>query len=260
MRHTPLLSTLSCILSLGALLSACQREATQAQAPLQAPSEAQAKQKSTTQQAPLTLEEKAKALLAEAWRHEREVTPLLKRLAQEQGGRMVGLKYRLKSEGSTLRKLKKLISENPSLTPQTVTIYDALRYTMEFKDDPKGSYVKGVHDTLVALEKKGHRVKVVKNYWKRGDNYSGVNSVLSYEGFEWELQFHTPASVQEAHRSHKQYEELRAEGTTPERKQELFQEMSAPWDQIPLPAHVLDEKNLHQTELIKTLPAPSPAP
>ena len=211
----------------------------------------------TEAQAELALQARVQLLLAQAKRHEPLVTPLLQRLSAEVGGRMVGLEYRLKSESSTTRKLKKLLSEDPQLSVETVSIYDALRYTIEVADEPKGQHVKAIQAVLKGLEVEGFKVLTVKNYWTPNDNYSGVNVVLqAADGFDWELQLHTPASVAESRRSHKLYEELRDEATTLERKRELFKEMSAPWDTIPIPDQILTEKNLHPTELIKVLPSP----
>lgn len=205
-----------------------------------------------------SIEDRAKALLTQAWTHEPKVTELLKTLSAEHGGRMVGLEYRLKSEGSTIRKLKKISSENPQMPIKDLSIYDALRYTIEASDHPPGHHVKVIQEVLKQLEAKGYQVKTVKNYWPKGDNYSGVNAVLmTQDRFEWELQFHTPESVLESRRSHKLYEELRAEETTLARKQVLFHEMSTPWEQIPVPANILEEKNLHPQELIKSMSAPS---
>lgn len=207
----------------------------------------------------MTIEDRAKALLTQAWSHEPKVTALLKGLSAELGGRMVGLEYRLKTEGSTIRKLKKISAEQPGTPTAALSIYDALRYTIESSDHPPGRHVTLIQTALKRLEAEGYTIKAVKNYWKTGDNYSGVNTIISTpDGFEWELQFHTPESVLESRRSHKQYEELRADDTTPARRLELFKEMSAPWEQIPIPSTILDEKNLHAQEVIKTLPAPSP--
>jgi len=56
-----------------------------------------------------------------------------------------------------------------------------------------------IRATFKGLEAAGHKVIKVKNYWPRGDNYSGVNSVLeTSDGLEWELQFHTAESFMNA--------------------------------------------------------------
>ncbi len=40
---------------------------------------------------------------------------------------------------------------------------------------------------LVRLERSGHSVQRVKNYWPADDNYSGINSILKApDGLEWD--------------------------------------------------------------------------
>src|SRR5690606_2590316 len=97
----------------------------------------------------------------------------------------------------------------------------------------------------------GHEVLEVKNYWPRGDNYSGVNSVLrAPTGLPWELQFHTPASAREQRRGHPLYEELRLPETPVARKRELFRALAAPWEEIDIPEGVLEAGSLHPKDAV----------
>lgn len=203
------------------------------------------------------LQERARALLDRAREVEPTVTPLLSQLASAAGGEMVGLEHRFKTLESTLRKMRLELSEDPGLTPETVTIHDALRYTMRVDDDPAGNYVRTVAATLAALEREGHDVMVVKNYWPRGDNYSGVNTVLEApSGLPWELQFHTSESYRVQHETRDAYEELRLSATPIDRKRALFDEMTEAWDAVPVPADVLEPQNLHPEEEIRDRPRP----
>lgn len=193
---------------------------------------------------------------------EREVTETLQALAGEYKGQLRGLKHRLKTQSSTIRKLNKLyrarLDGAEKLKDEALVISDALRYTIEVADTPPGRYVEVIIATLKTLELKKHSVVKVKNYWLRGDNYSGVNTVLrAPSGLEWELQFHTPSSYQEASRSHGLYEQLRAEDTPLKTRQELFKKMSAPWEGVEIPQGVLEPKNLHSSEVIKQWSAPT---
>ena len=71
---------------------------------------------------------------------------------------------------------------------------------------------------LQQLEQFGYSVVRLKNYWPRNDNYSGVNGVLTTpEGIEWELQFHTSASLNTQDATHAWYEEFRRANTPIER-------------------------------------------
>jgi hypothetical protein len=198
------------------------------------------------------LESRARELLDRAREIEPEVTATLIRLAGEAGGEMLGLEHRFKTLESSLRKLRLMLTEDPSLTAEEVTIQDALRYTMRVDDEPAGNYVRTVAGTLDALEAQGHAVLVVKNYWPDGDNYSGVNTVLEApSGLPWELQFHTTDSYRVQHETRVAYEELRLVSTPPERKRALFDEMTRTWDTVPIPTGVLLPQNLHEREEIR---------
>ena len=198
------------------------------------------------------LEARARALLERAHEIEPEVTATLIRIAGDAGGEMVGLEHRFKTLESSLRKMRAMLAEDPALTPEEVTIQDALRYTMRVDDEPAGNYVRTVAGTLDALEAQGHTVLVVKNYWPDDDNYSGVNTVLQApSGLPWELQFHTTDSYRVQHETRDAYEELRLVATPLERKRELFDEMTRAWNAVPIPTDVLVPQNLHEREEIR---------
>ncbi len=200
----------------------------------------------------------ASALNLKAYSEEEKVTHRLQNLATTHQAKLQGLEHRLKTKSSTLRKLSKLHHDAPQLPLEKLKISDALRYTMEVADQPEGHYVATVTAVLKDLESQGYKVIKVKNYWPKGDNYSGVNTVLaSSDGFEWELQFHTPASYQEAKKSHIQYEKLRALTTPLAERQKLFEAMAQPWEEIAVPKDVLVPHNLHQVEAIKKWDAPT---
>jgi len=190
-------------------------------------------------------------LMAGARALEPHVSAELARVAAEVGGRLAGFEHRLKTRASLLRKLRDDLHEHPGLAPSDVVVDDALRYTLEVDDVPAGRHAEAVRIALARLEDAGHRVLDVKNYWPRGDNYSGVNSVLvAPGGFQWELQFHTAESFRVKMRDHHLYEELRETATPQERKRQLYFELSGPWASVPIPAHMLDPKALHPSERI----------
>jgi hypothetical protein len=189
--------------------------------------------------------ERAEHFLSQAREHEPIVTPMLIAIATESGGEMYKLEYRLKTRQSAERKIRKIASEN-NVPVADVWIDDALRYTMVVDDDPPGRYAKAVTETLTHLEKKGYAVKRLKNYWPDEDNYSGINSVLeSPNKLEWELQFHTQASVAAQARSRPLYEQARLQETLIERQRELFDQMTMIWNEVPIPKGVLDYQALH---------------
>lgn len=194
----------------------------------------------------------ADQLESAAQANEPAVTAVLQELASTAGAELIGLEHRLKKRPSMLRKIR--LQEGPV---EDIVISDALRYTMRIEDEPEGDHVKTLVDVVAALESKGHRIVKLKNYWPKGDNYSGVNSVLkSPSGLLWELQFHTADSllVQKATRA--AYEELRQASTTVERKRELFDQMSVTWDEVHVPVDILLPQSLHSTEQIILRPRP----
>ena len=203
------------------------------------------------------VEARAVEILMEAQETEPEVTPLLKRFAEAVNGEFWGFEHRFKQKHSMIRKIKKSLVENPKMAADDVEITDALRYTLLIDDDPPGTHVSTINKVLKALEDQDHDVELVKNYWPTGDNYSGVNCVLEApSGLLWELQFHTHASKENTGDNRLKYEELRSTETPVERKQELFDEMSTSWEEIPIPQEMLTPKSLHDSEEIITRPRP----
>ena len=153
--------------------------------------------------AEMTPQTKAGNLILKAWKYESDVTGLLRSLSKSHNIILQGLEHRLKTHSSAVRKVQHILEENPKLKINDVKISDALRYTFEIKDDPEGRYIEVITEILKTLKTKGFEPSQVKNYWPKGDNYSGVNMVIKDKsGFEWELQIHTPESFAEKTRTH----------------------------------------------------------
>lgn len=205
----------------------------------------------------VTLDDRATQLTARAAEAEPAVTTMLVALAEQLGGEMYKLEYRLKSFDSTRRKLNKKLQHDPSRSIAELELDDTLRYTMRFEDQPPGHYVLSVQEVLTELEKHGHDVVRLKNYWPPDDNYSGVNGVLrAPSGLTWELQFHTAKSLEVQSETRDMYEELRKIGTPIERKRALFDAMTEAWSKVPIPERVLVPASLHATEEIRERPRP----
>lgn len=203
------------------------------------------------------IERLADGLMARAATHEPAVSKLLQEVAGKVGGRLAGFEHRLKKRESLLRKIRTVLKSEPELAVSAVVINDCLRYTLEVDDAPPGRHAKAIRSALKALEAAGHKVVKVKNYWPRGDNYSGVNSVLETgDGLQWELQFHTAESFRIQHRDHELYEEMRKDDTPIETRRQLYKKLAAPWDKVPIPRDMLVEKGLHPAEEIISRPPP----
>jgi hypothetical protein len=196
-------------------------------------------------------------VMARARAHEPVVSAELRAIAAQVGGRLAGFEYRLKSRQSCLRKMRKKLHDHPDWQPRDAELDDALRYTIEVDDQPPGRHAEAIRVAFSRFEAAGHRVIQVKNYWPRGDNYSGVNAVmLAPDGLRWELQFHTRESFRIKMRDHHLYEELREVATSAARKRQLYFELAEPWNAVPIPQHMLDPKSLHRNEEIILRPPP----
>jgi hypothetical protein len=203
------------------------------------------------------IEKLADDLMARAAAHEPAVSRLLQDLAAKVGGQMAGFEFRLKKRDSLLRKIHTVLNGDPSLAVSAVVINDALRYTLQVEDRPPGRHAEAIRTALTALEAAGHKVLKVKNYWPKGDNYSGVNSVLqTTDGLQWELQFHTAESFRIQHRDHDLYEEMRKDDTPVETRRELYKKLAAPWEKVPIPKDMLTPRALHPSEEIIQRPPP----
>ena len=203
------------------------------------------------------IEELADRLMARAAAHEPAVSKLLQEVAGKLGGQLAGFEHRLKKKDSLMRKIRTVLKAEPELAVSAVMINDCLRYTLQVEDAPPGRHAEAIRGTFKALEAAGHKVVKVKNYWPRGDNYSGVNSVLeTSDGLPWELQFHTAESFRIQHRDHELYEEMRKDETPVETRRQLFKKLAAPWEKVPIPRDMLKEKGLHPAEEIISRPPP----
>jgi hypothetical protein len=193
-----------------------------------------------------------KAVEAESW-----ITPALTHLAELQQGEMLGLEFRLKSRDSTIRKIETRMAERGYDNPRDVPIRDTLRYTMQFGDSPGGHHNLSVAYVLATMEGLGHTVIAVKNYWPRGDDYSGINTILQApNGLAWEFQFHTPKSFELKMSSHKVYEQVREPGVSIETRQLLYIQVADEWELVPIPAGVLEPGSLHMLEELILRPSP----
>jgi len=128
----------------------------------------------------------AEELIQKAKKYEPQVTKDLKEISASTGTKLEGLEYRIKTMKSLVRKLSNGDSKK---------VHDTLRYTV-VSDSEK--YVSDYCKTIENLQNKGYNVSGVKNYWNNDLNpYNGVNTfVKTSDGYEFELQYHTPESFE----------------------------------------------------------------
>lgn len=180
-------------------------------------------------------ERRARELYEEAKKAEPNISNDLKEIVEKTGGHLEGYDFRLKTYDSLLRKLRSEVNmEGLTLEQASSGLYDLVRYTSVADER---TLVPHYHSLVEKLESKGYNVVRVKN--TLGDinaAYRGVNTIVETpQGYKFELQFHTPTSLEIKEINHKLYEERRLDTTSKERKIELDKEMSLNSKNIPTP-------------------------
>ena len=202
----------------------------------------------------------ADSLIEMAQATEPTVTPILLQISGSAPARLTGLEHKFKKRGSLVRKIESYLARDPELTVDQVKITDSLRYTLLIRDDPRGLYLRTAREVVTRLEADGHAVVELKNYWPRGDDYSGINSVFrAPNGLVWELQFHTPDSYHTAKGNRAPYEKMRLTTTPPEEQARLYEQMVRSWEGVLIPEGILDPNALHEREVIRKHAPPKPA-
>lgn len=152
------------------------------------------------------------------------------------GGHM--LDYKTKTAESLARKILTDVKES-GMTPEEAEehIYDVNRYTSICNEE---NMTDSVDKTLKGMESKGFKTMRVKNTLQdENAPYRGVNCVLqSPDGTMFELQFHTPKSLEIKEVNHKLYEEQRLDDTSEERREELSRIMAENAKSIPTPKNI----------------------
>ena len=162
------------------------------------------------------------------------LTSHLQGIADHAAGELHGLEFSVKGIGSLTRKLRdKAVKSNMPLTEEEVqkAIKDANRYTIVLSDD---AYTRGIESSLDMFERSFDLVEM-DNSWEQGDAYSGVHAIFrDPDGSQFEVQWHTPASVAIKDLIHKDYEEFRV-SNDPIRQRYLYDKMARQWDTAPAP-------------------------
>ena len=153
------------------------------------------------------LKSKAKGMIYynKALQKEPQITEFIKKQAVENGFKIQGLNYRIKSKESYLRKIESKYIENGN----KYEINDILRYTYI------GSNNKLTEKTLYNIQdmkQKGYETIKIKNTWNDKNNpYKGINTIVKdKDGFKFEVQYHTQESFNlKNNEMHELYEKAR---------------------------------------------------
>lgn len=180
----------------------------------------------------------ANGIYKEAKRKELTITKDVMASAKLSGSEMYGLEHKLKTPESLTRKIK-TNSEEDDVTYQDAAkgIKDAVRYTTITSDN---NFVDSYQKMKAHLSNLGYEEVRCKNYfdlYNQGKvKHKSVQSVFrDKDGYEFELQFHTPSSQKAKNEKVPIYEERRKLGNTPERNAELEKQMVALAEKVTTP-------------------------
>lgn len=175
---------------------------------------------------------------------EARITATMRDVAAETGFDLAGLEYRLKTPESYTRKVNaeaaSYMNANAGVSYEdayryaTSHMYDTVRYTaLSNSNDFTSNFNKAVYN----LTKKRYNMSRVKNSLPNVNApYRGVNTVvMTPDGFNFELQFHTPESLDIKEKIHPLYEEQRKTSTSLKRQAELKAQMQELTKSIPTP-------------------------
>lgn len=152
-------------------------------------------------------------------------------------GHLEGLDYRIKGIQSLQRKLQsKAVQKNITVSDYSEKVTDVLRYTNVSEANNLYSDYKIIVKNLNELN---YNVIEVTNTFEGASAYKGINTLVKDDtGYVFELQFHTPKSLEIKEVNHKLYEEYRLDTTSNERRLELEKEMRANAESIPIPKSI----------------------
>jgi hypothetical protein len=137
---------------------------------------------------------------------------------------LAGLEHMVKGEDRLKEKLADAWHGRPALTVKQVLsmVPDAVRFTLSYSSE---HYAEGVLADVDRLRTEGFELIKLKNLW-HADQYKGINSqwFRSETGTRFEMQFHTPESLEAKELTHEAYECLRANVALPVEEQDLVED------------------------------------
>jgi hypothetical protein len=151
---------------------------------------------------------------------DRDILPALRRIeAADPGRRLAGLEHMVKGEDRLKEKLAdELFGKNETVRDALGEVPDAIRFTLCYERE---HYADGVLADVDRLKAVGFELIKLKNLWS-DNQYKGVNSQWRRleTGSRFEMQFHTPESLEAKELTHQAYERIRASEATPTERRE----------------------------------------
>jgi hypothetical protein len=169
------------------------------------------------------------------------ILPAMQRIeAADPGRKLAGLEHMLKGEDRLKEKVADEMTAKSWLTVRQAldTVADPVRFTFTYAPD---RYADGVRTDVDRLKGEGFELIQLKNLWA-SDQYKGVNSqwCRPETGLRFEVQFHTPESLEAKELTHKAYERIRSGWTSPTERREL-EEFQRRVNALVLPPPTTDE-------------------
>jgi hypothetical protein len=145
------------------------------------------------------------------------ILPAMERVeAADPGRRLAGLEHMLKGEDRLKEKMADYLRAPGTTVPEALeTVPDAVRFTLTY--DSK-RYAEGVLSDVDRIKSEGFELIKLKNLWAE-EQYKGVNSQWRRPetGLRFEMQFHTPESLEAKELTHRAYERIRSPASPAER-------------------------------------------
>jgi hypothetical protein len=148
------------------------------------------------------------------------ILPAMERVeAADPGRSLAGLEHMLKGEDRLKEKIADEMTAKPGLAIGNAvdTVVDPVRFTFTYTPQ---RYAEGTLSDVERLKSEGFELVKLKNLWT-DDQYKGINSQWRRPetGLRFEVQFHTPESLEAKELTHKAYERIRSTASPAERQE-----------------------------------------
>ncbi|MDP0169862.1 phage head morphogenesis protein, partial [Glaesserella parasuis] len=177
---------------------------------------------------------------------EPEITEKITEIISSVGAKTAGLEYRLKSLESLKRKVETEVLAGISEKQAINSVKDVIRYTAILDVN---NFVLQYDKIQSALEKQGYFTVVVKNTWKYGAVYKGVNTfvttLIKKDNVVFELQYHTQQSFDLKNGVlHNLYEQFRDPATPQDERKKLYEKMQILSSKLTVPKDIQKVKGV----------------
>jgi hypothetical protein len=147
------------------------------------------------------------------------ILPAMERVeAADPGRRLAGLEHMLKGEDRLKEKMADYLRAPGTTVREALdTVPDAVRFTLTYDSE---RYAEGVLSDVDRIKSEGFELVKLKNLWTE-EQYKGINSQWRRPetGLRFEMQFHTPESLEAKELTHRAYERIRGPASPAERSE-----------------------------------------